>query len=367
MDKHVGRGGRCLAALVLAAVLALGLAGCQSADWTQLPEAEQAAFQETLDLSLGQLADCLSEAEYETARQRLLTLWPLRRQRLEKGEFEPGRREQFYLLSYSRLLDGYTEQYLGRSRGGWYEYPEEVDLVNFRIQPNGILTAPYYYDGWEGASYERADAERLWTAIRDILPEEAFSDFEEFHLFTDGDYETLAYVYWDDTSGVADHWGLALDPADSDDWDELVLTVLHEYCHYLTLREGQVTFLQTPDTATYCEDGMRSAEDSYLNAFYQSYWGFLYEERRQNPDSTAFFTRHGDRFCDEYAATDPAEDIAESFSYYVVMGDAELEEDASVRGEKLNFFQAYPEFSAFRAQVRANLGLDADEDYGNVA
>ena len=43
------------------------------------------------------------------------------------------------------------------------------------------------------------------------------------------------------------------------------------------------------------------------------------------------------------------------------LGDAELEEDTTVCGEKLNFFQAYPEFAAFRAQVRETLGLDADD------
>lgn len=349
--------------LTILLVVCLLLSGCQYIEPKSLSPGEQADFEAALELSLGRLAGCITEEEYQTARQRLMTLWPLRQARLDRGDFEPGWRERFYLSSYSRLLDSYTATYLGKSRWWWSsDRPEDVDLVNFHIQTDGILTTPYYYEDWDRFSYERSDAEELWNSVRSVLPEGALDDFKEFHLFTDGDYETVAYVYWDNTGGTARDWGLAIDPADSQNWDELVLTVLHEYCHYLTLREGQVLF-ETPDTATYCEPGLRSFSNSYLNRFYQEFWGFLSEERRLNPDSGEFYIRHQDDFCSEYASTDPSEDIAECFAFFVVVNDEALEQMPARAGEKLRFFSAYPEFTAFRAEVQELLAeSDGAED-----
>ncbi|MCI8539476.1 MAG: hypothetical protein HFF18_12615 [Oscillospiraceae bacterium] len=345
--------------LTLILIFCLLLSGCQTAGPEQLSTQEQAEFQAVLDLSLGSLKKHLSQEEYQTAQQRLMTLWPLRQARLEQGEFEPGWREQFYLSAYSRLLDSYTAVYLGKSRWWWSsDRPEDVDLVNFHIQSNGVLTAPYYYEGWDDFPIERKDADALWNSVKSVLPEGALDDFKEFHLFTDGEYETVAYVYWDDTGGAAQGWGLAVDPVDSENWGELVLTVLHEYCHYLTLKEGQVRF-ETPGTDTYSEAGLRSLPGSYLNQFYQEYWGFLSEERRSNLDSGEFYIRHQTEFCSEYASTDPSEDIAECFAYFVVMDDESLEQEAGQAGEKLRFFLRYPEFVAFREEVRLHLELDA--------
>lgn len=343
----------------LCLALCLLLSGCQAPGPERMSDQEQAEFQAVLELSLGRLTDYLSQEEYQTAQQRLMSFWNLRQARLDGGGFEPGWREQFGLSAYSRLLDSYTETYLGKSRWWWpSDPPEDVDLVNFHIQSNGVLTAPYYYEGWDTFPVERKEADGLWDSVKSVLPEGALDEFQEFHLFTDGEYETVAYVYWDDTSGAARGWGLAVDPVDSENWSELVLTVLHEYCHYLTLKAGQARF-EAPGTDTYGEPGLRSLPDSYLNRFYQEYWGFLSEERRSNPDSGEFYIRHETEFCSEYASTDASEDIAECFAYFVVMDDEALEQEGGRSGEKLRFFLRYPEFASFREEVRLHLGLDA--------
>ena len=50
----------------------------------------------------------------------------------------------------------------------------------------------------------------------------------------------------------------------------------------------------------------------------------------------------------------PSEDIAESFTYFVLW---DAPEGDAVWEEKLNFFYRYPELVEFRTQARARLGL----------
>ena len=349
------------AARLLALLLALAaLAGCTPAlsGPEELDTDQRSQFYATLEHSLGALDGRISEQERQEAEALLLQIWPIRQKRLENNWYYMGRKETGLVEEYSRLLDQYTARYIGEDEGWWYESPEMVDLVDFLIQPNGILTAPYFYDGWKAYGYTREEAEALWEAVRGVLPDGAFEDFTYFSLFTDGYAETVAYVYWDDSSGVADTWGLALDPADVTDWDYFLETILHEYCHYLTLNESQARCDQLPGSATYSEPGLVTKPGSYLDDFYQEFWGFLADERRVNDQSTAFFYRHYDDFYSAYATTDPSEDIAESFACFVLWED-DWDGAREEWERKIRFFYDYPELVEFRDEVRARLELDA--------
>ncbi|MFQ9918858.1 MAG: hypothetical protein ACLRWQ_23270 [Flavonifractor plautii] len=74
------------------------------------------------------------------------------------------------------------------------------------------------------------------------------------------------------------------------------------------------------------------------------------------PIRTAMAFTSGTRrsFVTDYASTDPSEDIAESFTYFVLW---DAPEGDAVWEEKLNFFYRYPELVEFRTQARARLGL----------
>ena len=70
----------------------------------------------------------------------------------------------------------------------------------------------------------------------------------------------LAYVTASDYRGST--WEIAVDPADAEDEGWFTETVLHEYCHYLTLNDEQVTYTDRQTTDTYNEAGMVSAPGS---------------------------------------------------------------------------------------------------------
>ncbi len=65
----------------------------------------------------------------------------------------------------------------------------------------------------------------------------------------------------------------------------------------------------------------------------------------------AFYQKYSDQFVDDYATTDPSEDMAETFAYFVYSpkpaGD-------TIRDQKILFFYDYPELIQARDQILNN-------------
>ena len=141
------------------------------------------------------------------------------------------------------------------------------------------------------------------------------------------------------------------------DQDYFLETVLHEYCHYLTLNHRQADYRGEPTVETYCEAGMVSREGSYLDDFCQQFWTGYLDDRLADLDSYNFFLRHEEDFVSSYASTDPSEDISESFAFFVLW---DVPESEAVWAEKLRFSWTTG-LTEFRRQVRENLGLEQPE------
>jgi hypothetical protein len=70
-------------------------------------------------------------------------------------------------------------------------------------------------------------------------------------------------------------------------------------------------------------------------------------------NETDLYVRAPDRFVSEYAATNPGEDIAESFALFIL--DPKPQTTNTVAREKVAFFYAYPALTAFRTEMRTAL------------
>ena len=147
-----------------------------------------------------------------------------------------------------------------------------------------------------------------------------------------------------------------MDPADAEDREYFVETVLHEYFHYLSLNDTQVIYTSEQTLDTYNEPGMVTLADSYLNDFYQEFWTGYLDDCLACDDTYNFFLRHCDDFITPYASTDPSEDICESFAFFVLRP-RDFRADEDVWSRKLDFFYQYPQLVAFREEVRGNLEL----------
>lgn len=340
----------------LAALLLL-CAGCEAAVSMPPPSplsGESLARAEALlDAQLGTLADVLTEKEYGRCMAFMEQLWPLRQARLEAGKYEKSDGEQRLVERLNLLYERYTEKYFG-SGGYWgYGSSRESTLAEYIIGQDGSLKRDRLAGLRETGDWREADYLALWDQICAILPEGAYQDFTRFIIFTDGPDGTLAYVTQSDYQGYK--WEIAVDPADAEDGDWFTETVLHEYTHYLTLNAEQVTYTWDQTGDTYNEEGMVSGRGSYIDDFYQAFWVDYLDDRLANRKSNNFFLRHEDDFITDYASTDPSEDIAECFTYFVLW---DRRDGEAVWEQKLDFFYGYPELVELRDGIRARLEIE---------
>lgn len=176
---------------------------------------------------------------------------------------------------------------------------------------------------------------------------------------SDGQANVLAYVRQENDELTK--WRMVLDIKDAFDekgdyikeYDE---TIVHEFGHLLTLNASQ---MQDTSNGTYeNEEGILS-EKSYMNQFYQKFWPEImgdYDESVDpyDPDSAyEFYERYSEQFVSDYAATNPEEDIAESFRIFVCFDKPEGNE---ISDQKVLWFYEFPEMVALRDAIRSNLG-----------
>lgn len=334
----------------LSILLLLLCAACSETTAEPPTTAYRAEAERLANAQLGVLAHHISPAERERVVEQLETLVPLRARRMEENRHEKTPTEARLVGVLNRLYERYTIKYL-EDGGTWgYTSPTERELGRYLIAGGDAIRPDPNFTPRPGGGYTEADMALLWTQMVEMLPDGAFEDFERFTVFTDGADETLAYVVPTDDEGK--RWEIAVDPADADDWVWFAETVLHEYTHYITLNDTQVDYPGQRTALHYSEDWLAAREDSYLDNFYRTFWVDTLDDRLADMDSYNFYLRHQDDFVSAYASTDPSEDIAESFAYYLLWdtptGDAVWE-------QKLRFFTAYPALVSFRQQVRQQM------------
>lgn len=328
-------------------ILPVVLAGLLSLSACSLPIRQgrnveiQAEARRLAAVQLGKLDGLVTPEEREQVVGQLEWLLSLRRLRENGGEREPSPREEQLVSRLNQLYEDYTRRYLG-DLGSWSADEEKIEQLTAYTVKDGGLEAVEGKDAYQD----------LWNQVRAMLPEGSLDAFDRFTVFTDGAEEILAYVVPTDDAGA--RWELAVDPEDAGDGASFAETVMHEYCHYLTLNNGQVDYGGQPTYGCYAESDLAARPNSYLNVFYQTFWTDYLDDRLADPETYGFYLRHSDDFLTSYAATSPSEDIAESFAYFVLYDQAKEE---GLQAQKQNFFYAYPELVTFRDQARARMGL----------
>jgi hypothetical protein len=105
-----------------------------------------------------------------------------------------------------------------------------------------------------------------------------------------------------------------------------------------------------------------SLPDSYINVFFNRFWIDLYDEWLDIDaivDDDEYYAAlddlycaHQDWFVTDYAVTDPGEDIAESFLYFILSAKPDGE---TIAEAKILFFYEFPELIELRAEIVARL------------
>lgn len=211
--------------------------------------------------------------------------------------------------------------------------------------------------------YKQEDIDKfnfLAQRVVDILPELIEERIVNIEVNTDGVDNILAFVAQKDDTLIK--WRMVLDLSDAfdeagnyrKDYDE---TIVHEGGHILTLNASQ---MQNESTGTYeTEEGILS-QTSYLNQFYEKFWLNIKDDFDQmvdpnNPDSAYdFYDKYTDQFVSDYAATNPEEDIAESFRVFVFSNKPEGDE---IKDQKVKWFYEDETLVQLRKNIREAIGL----------
>lgn len=197
--------------------------------------------------------------------------------------------------------------------------------------------------------------------------------------------EMLSELVWMDTG---DDYVFAVGFAE-DDYDALNLifsthvmnysgahkqVIIHEYGHMLTLNKDQLyideSLLESDDEDVWAEAEEECStyftiwgcaqEDSYLFAFYEAFWDDIYDEYEAiNWDDAIayeqFFFSYEDRFFNSYQGTSPHEDIADSFTFFVMEQKKDGQEIEEMKDEKIAFFYHYDELVQLRTDILENI------------
>lgn len=245
-----------------------------------------------------------------------------------------------------------------------------VLLGLFEIEGNGIrLSNDSLKTEKDISKKEMETYNRLWAHVSKIIPSEYMSRLTKFEINTDGYEEVMAHVV-EETEDFS-KWRLAIDIKDAldkegDFSDEFTNTVIHELGHVITLNKSQLQQGKNTDETTYSTIEGALTKESILNNFFQSFWKTIEEEHAQavvedenggnyQGDAIyAFFEKYEDSYVSDYAATNPAEDFAETYRVFVTNN---RPTDDAIKSQKIRSLYNYPELVKCRDEIRVNLGL----------
>lgn len=261
--------------------------------------------------------------------------------------------------------------------GGYEIADAETHLVVYKVT-NESITDPYLGPVPADLKDEQDDfatQEKIWEYFAALIPQQHREMISEYLVLTDGEDNILAAVA--QTHEDPTRWKLEVDITDSADFPNLTFTMMHEFGHLLTLNANQVqpsmeVFKNPSDDvirnheASICPNYFPgegcSQSNSYINQFYQRFWTNIYTEWNEIDQIdnqavyykrlTEFYEKHEDQFVSDYAVTNPAEDIAETWTHFVFTPKPEGD---TIADQKVLFFYEYPELVNLREEILSRL------------
>lgn len=252
---------------------------------------------------------------------------------------------------------------------------DEYVLVTYSVNGNSISSPSYESVSANLESYQNdtATQEMIWNYYAAMIPADARDMVVGYKVISDGQGGSLALV--EQSPNDPAEWILNVDIADTNDLRDLTYTLIHEYGHLLTLNETQIDISEdvfyNPDDddiyyaaeescTTYFPGEGCAKSASYIYLFYDAFWSGIYDEWSETQyieDDDAyyealdnFYYKYEDQFVTDYAATNVGEDIAESWTFFVI---SEKPSGSTIAEQKILFFYQFPELVALREEIVA--------------
>ena len=259
---------------------------------------------------------------------------------------------------------------LAKHLGGYELARYKLDEQNGQLINVATPSVPEYLKSYQ------ADAQlhrRIWDYFTGIFPNDPEAHTSYMTVFMDGSENRPAARVWE----LDGKWRLYVNLLDFDSPKTVIDILTHEYGHILTLNKTQTQNIKDEyglDREQEEFDKMRAAcgnlfftgfectkANAYLNTFGNRFWsGEVYDAWAklfllvdQDPEayktaSAEFYSKYSDQFVRAYAATNPLEDIADSWTEFVLRPKPS---GTSIANQKALFFYDYPELVQLRRGI----------------
>lgn len=277
------------------------------------------------------------------------------------------------------------------------DYTEELDeenyaaLVTYEINDDDTLgtakkgkNTPEKYKSLQA---DTAKHQEVWEYFSKLFPRRYREHLTQFEIYSDGAYYTLGYM--DHSENGPNQWKLKIDILDAYRENfpdpDFQFTLIHEFAHLLNFGPDQFDHYEDMYAASMKDNTSQEFSDiytkrfneclpnfffyegctldsSYLNAFFQKFWDTtLYNEwvailflepAAKEQGLIDFYNKHQDQFVDEYAASAPEEDFADTFATFVV---SDKPDDNEIKDQKVKLFYDYEELVKLKNIITSRL------------
>jgi hypothetical protein len=244
------------------------------------------------------------------------------------------------------------------------ENPDKGMIRLYKVSGEDISKTKDYKVSGKNKTYQtdKAKHKQMWKLTKNVIPRKPRKMLVEFLIFNGEDQDgTAGWVT--QTKDDLTEWqmGLAIDYAYNENNEfnadgEFAYTVIHEFGHILTLNNTQIdaSITDAASSKTYFTQEGSARASSYLYKHYKKFWADIHEEYKKIGDDEdvhqAFYEKYKDRFVTQYASTNPEEDIAETFSFFVTKKDKPT--GNSIADQKVRSMYDYDELIEIREYIR---------------
>ncbi len=278
-----------------------------------------------------------------------------------EDEYYDAQEQRCYPVDGSNngLSEGEDWDDFGDFEHGHFEERGEDQSVEaaYGIQSDDSITLT---DGAENTQHQE-----VWNLFTSLIAPSYRQDLLKLTFIREPQDDTLAYVEQIQDNEQYREMGINLSMFYPDgktlDKKESIHTLIHEYTHVLTLNKDQVTYTplsveseseiktyESQCSTHYLQEGCLK-EDAYLKSYIDLFWTASEREEANEGYGIEYVPS---KFVSDYAASNPGEDIAETFTHFVLKSKPT---GTSVKDKKVLFFYDFPELVKFRDLVRSRL------------
>jgi hypothetical protein len=139
---------------------------------------------------------------------------------------------------------------------------------------------------------------------------------------------------------------------------ELEHTLIHEFAHVLTLSDEQLDSSISFEECfpNYFPGEGCSKQESFINQFVKNFWtSEMLDIVADEETGESIYAQNPNLFVSDYAATNPGEDIAETFTTFVLKPEPSCEAKALISEQKVCMLYEYANLKELRLEIRESL------------